>query len=187
MPLRLMSNFLLFSGMIVCIAVLQIQNSRIAELETHLENLSHNVGALDARIEGEEALSGLALKFAVSNKATMQNLSRMRTVTVTAYSPRESETDSSPYYTASNRPVRAGILAVSRDLFDSGWVFGRKVYIKSLGIFTIDDLMAGSKQNQVDIFMFDTSQALEFGKRTMQAHLLDLPHGTIQLSQTELK
>ena len=39
------------------------------------------------------------------------------------------------------RKVRQGTIAVSRDLFDQGWVFGRKVRIEGLGIFEINDLM----------------------------------------------
>ncbi len=96
-----------------------------------------------------------------------------RTVTVTAYTPRPEETDDSPNETASQNLVRRGIIAVSRDLFDNGWVFGRKVFIRNMGIYTIDDLMPRSKQNQVDILMFDLDKAVEFGKKRMEVYLLD--------------
>ena len=93
-------------------------------------------------------------------------------VTVTAYSPREVETDSTPFITASNSPVRPGIVAVSRDLFESGWVFGKKVYIKNMGVFIIDDLMAESKREHLDIFMYDSGQAEHFGVKKLEVFLL---------------
>lgn len=96
-----------------------------------------------------------------------------RTVIVTAYTPRPEETDDSPGETASQNQVRRGIIAVSRDLFDNGWVFGRKVFIRNMGIYTIDDLMPRSKRNQVDILMFDLDKATQFGKKRLEVFLLD--------------
>lgn len=96
-----------------------------------------------------------------------------RTVTVTAYTPRPEETDDSPSETASQNQVRRGIIAVSRDLFDNGWVFGRKVFIRNMGIYTIDDLMPRSKRNHVDILMFDMDKATQFGKKRLEVYLLD--------------
>lgn len=116
----------------------------------------------------------LLYQFTLANHKRIQNLRRKRVLTVTAYSPRRGETDSTPFRTASNRKVRRGIVAVSRDLFDNGWVFGKKVYIKNYGIYTIDDLMASFKRNQVDIFMFETRKALHFGKKKLEVYLLDV-------------
>ena len=112
------------------------------------------------------------MKMGVLNLEAIKNLQRKQNVTVTAYSPSQQETDTTPFITASNKKVRHGIIAVSRDLFDKGWVFGRKVYIKTLGVFTIDDLMAKRKRNHIDIFMFNQTDALSFGKRKLDAHLL---------------
>lgn len=102
----------------------------------------------------------------------IQSLSRGRMLTVTAYSPAVGQTDSTPFITASNRRVRDGIIAVSRDLYSKGWEFGRHVYVKGMGVFTIEDLMHSRKRNQVDIFMFDTHRALQFGRRKMRVYLL---------------
>lgn len=99
--------------------------------------------------------------------------SRVRRLTVTAYSPREVETDSDPFITASMQPVREGGVAVSRDLFYAGWVFGRKIYIEGYGIFVITDLMHSRKKEQIDIFMFNTKKALKFGKKKIRIALLD--------------
>ena len=92
-------------------------------------------------------------------------------VIVTAYSPRKEECNDDPFTAASMRPVKAGTIAVSRDLFDAGWVFGRKVYIKGLGIYEVNDLMNARYTNRIDIFMWDTQKAKQFGVRNTTASL----------------
>lgn len=170
-------------------ALLLLQQNTIHELSSHMETMQYEMDTLRADVAGAHARTALALKMTMTNQNSIQVMQRKKVVNVTAYSPREGETDDTPFFTATNRKVRHGIVAVSRDLFDQGWVFGRKVYIKSLGIFTIDDLMAETKRNQIDIFMFDTQEALNFGKRTLEAHLLamnDVPcsDGDMVLSET---
>ena len=83
--------------------------------------------------------------------------------TITAYSATESECDSDPTITASMRKVRPGTVAVSRDLFNKGWTFGGKIYIKSLGVYEINDLMHERYKNRVDVFIGDTVKARKFG------------------------
>ena len=100
---------------------------------------------------------------------------------VTAYSARESETDSTPTITASGQKVRKGIIAVSRDLYSSGWTFGKKVIIPGVGIFEVQDKMGKSRKrgkkrikqtNCLDIFMEDTSKAVLFGRQKLIAKLI---------------
>lgn len=95
-------------------------------------------------------------------------------VTVTAYNAEASQTDSDPDIAASMRRVRPGTIAVSRDLFDKGWVFGRKVRIEGLGIFEINDLMAARHDKAIDIFLGNNQQAHAFGKRQIRAALLNI-------------
>jgi 3D (Asp-Asp-Asp) domain-containing protein len=107
-----------------------------------------------------------------SKQQLVESLQRGRMLRVTAYSAEPEQTDDTPNITASNNPVRRGIVAVSRDLFESGWTFGRRVFVEGLGVFTIDDLMHKRKREQIDIFMHDTDQALRFGRQEMNVHLL---------------
>lgn len=100
--------------------------------------------------------------------------SPVKTVTVTAYNPTARQTDSDPLIAASMRKVRLGTIAVSRDLFNQGWVFGRKVRIEGLGIFEINDLMNKRYTQRIDIFMWDESQARQFGKKNIKAALLEI-------------
>lgn len=95
-------------------------------------------------------------------------------VTVTAYNADPAQTDSDPDIAASMRRVRPGTIAVSRDLFDRGWVFGRKVRLEGIGIYEINDLMAPRHSRAVDIFIHSSSQAQAFGKRRIKAALLNI-------------
>lgn len=98
----------------------------------------------------------------------------VRTVTVTAYNPTTDQCDEDPLIAASMRKVRSGTIAVSRDLFDQGWVFGRKVRIEGIGIFEINDLMNKRFTQRIDIFMWDEGQARQFGKKNIKAALLEI-------------
>ncbi|WP_051694435.1 3D domain-containing protein [Desulfohalovibrio reitneri] len=144
---------------------IESQADRIDELRQEL--------ALLRASSKENAKSVVTLhKLAFINRSLIHQANRRRKVTVTAYSPREQETDSTPTLTATNNKVRHGIVAVSRDLFQQGWVFGRRVYIQGEGVFVIDDLMAKDKRRQLDIFMHDTQDALRFGAKKREAYLL---------------
>jgi len=96
----------------------------------------------------------------------------VKEVTVTAYSPTVAECGPNPRTTASMGKARPGIVAVSRDLFDEGWVFGKKVYVKGHGIFEIADLMSSRYTQRMDIFFPDTDKARQFGKKQVTVALL---------------
>lgn len=155
-------------------AGLWVQHSEVLVMRQQLEDQQERLGRLELELRVKRDVGGLFAKLIASNRKKILSMQRTRSLTVTAYSPRPEESDSSPHLTASNKRVRQGIVAVSRDLFDLGWVFGKKVYIKDFGIFTIDDLMAGDKRNHVDIFMDDTAAAQSFGRRVLNVSLVDM-------------
>lgn len=97
---------------------------------------------------------------------------RIKEVTLTAYSPTEEECGPAPFTTASQGKVRRGIVAVSRDLFDQGWVFGKKVYVKGHGVYEIADLMSKRYTKRMDIFVPDSNEAKRFGKKQATVALL---------------
>lgn len=99
-------------------------------------------------------------------------VARFSKVTVTAYTPRAKETDSDPHLTATMRPIRPGIIAVSRDLLNNGWAFGSKVYIHQLGVFTIGDVMHPRWKKSIDIALFNLKEARNFGRRHDVAAIL---------------
>jgi 3D (Asp-Asp-Asp) domain-containing protein len=104
-----------------------------------------------------------------------------RAVTITAYTARSRECDASPHMTAMMvRPRPGRTIAVSRDLFNDGWTFGRSVYIAGLGVFVIEDLMHARHTQRIDILMPTVKQARQFGKVMGQAVLIaeGKAHGT---------
>lgn len=147
--------------------------AEICQLKMNIERCETTIQQLTADLAMSRDALSVMQKLVLVNSHRIQTLRPKRTVVVTAYTARAEETDTTPEVTASNRKVRPGIIAVSRDLFDSGWVFGKKVYIKSLGVFTIDDLMAESKTDHIDIFMPDLDKATKFGARELDVYLLD--------------
>ena len=154
-------------------AVIGLQQRIINRFEQRAVDFEVRLAKVESTVQSKNAAISLLSKFVAENHKRINTYKVKRTLTVTAYSPERNQTDDTPNITATNNRVRPGIVAVSRDLFDKGWVFGKKVYIKGMGIFTIDDLMHQRKRNQVDIFMPDTSQALEFGRQQRDVYLLE--------------
>lgn len=96
-----------------------------------------------------------------------------RAVTLTAYTARTRECDETPEVTAMMvKPTPGRTIAVSRDLFDDGWTFGRSVYIAGLGVYVIEDLMHKRHTQRIDILMGTVKEANRFGKISGQAVLI---------------
>lgn len=152
----------LCASLVILAVVVVVKQQQIDDLSHRLELVQKTAEARKVLVEEARLLQ----------KA--MNMSPVRTVTVTAYNPSTDQCDDDPLIAASMRKVRSGTIAVSRDLFDQGWVFGRKVRIEGLGIFEINDLMNKRYTQRIDIFMWDESQAREFGKKNIKAALLDI-------------
>ena len=112
-----------------------------------------------------KALIFITLFMLTASLACAEPISVIRVhVTLTAYSARKCETDSTPTITASGKKVRPGIVALSRDLETLfGFKFGDKVILEGHGPLVFEDRMHKRKKLQVDIFMSKTKDALNFG------------------------
>jgi 3D (Asp-Asp-Asp) domain-containing protein len=139
-----------------------------------LQSIRNAISVVD--LESVVAIQAIQIKALEGRTVTTirEQITKPVEVTVTAYSPRVKETDSSPFKTAFNKEVKQGTIAVSRDLFLSGWTPGRKVYIYQIGVYTISDLMHHRKSSHLDVFFFSTKQALEFGIKQSRAILLEI-------------
>ena len=110
------------------------------------------------------------------NKALDQAKERMRAVrfvpvVVTAYNPVVAQTDNTPEITASNKRVRPGIVALSRDLEQEfGFRFGDTVVIERIGCFVFEDRMNKRWTRRVDILMHSREAARKFGVQS--SHLM---------------
>ena len=82
-------------------------------------------------------------------------------VTVTCYNSEPDQTDSTPFTTAFNWTVRPGIIAVSHDLLERGYVPGSKVYVKGFGVFMVGDIMHDRFTKRVDIWIPKNKQVFK--------------------------
>jgi 3D (Asp-Asp-Asp) domain-containing protein len=95
-------------------------------------------------------------------------------VKVTAYNPVRSQTDDSPFVTASNKRVKVGMVALSRDLErEFGFAFGDTVYLHGFGSFVFEDRMHRRKKRHVDILMLDSMEARRFGVKNSYLLVLE--------------
>lgn len=154
---------LLLGGLIFQAVTIEAKNREIGDLSRALDITSYKADAAERALVVTQALQSKLLE----NR-------QVRTVTVTAYNPTEDQCDADPLVAASMRKVKTGTVAVSRDLFDQGWVFGKKIRIEGLGIFEINDLMNKRFTRRVDVFMWDEDEAVRFGHKKARAALLDI-------------
>lgn len=91
----------------------------------------------------------------------------VRDVTVTSYNNDIAQTDNTPNITASNRPVKDGIIAVSRDMIKDGTIkYGDLVYIDCFNRwFIADDTMNERFTRRLDVFMYDKKESLKINKK----------------------
>jgi len=89
-------------------------------------------------------------------------------VVATAYNSMESQTDSSPWITASGSRCRPGVIA------SNFLPFGTKVMIEGFGnrIFTVEDRMNKRYKKRVDIWFKKHQDAKKFGKRRVKYYVL---------------
>jgi 3D (Asp-Asp-Asp) domain-containing protein len=90
----------------------------------------------------------------------------IRKVTVTAYTASLDECDDDPNNTAIMTSPRPGwTVAVSRDLLEDGWGFGRKVWIDGVGVREIGDVMNSRWTGRIDVLVGRKKEAKRFGVR----------------------
>ena len=181
-----MGRILIMALMTVTIAALTAviwrQQGTIETLREEARSLSGGVDYLRRTVQDADAqrlsslIEGACLAREVDDlraELGARSGSRSRTLAVTAYTASPEETDDDPILTASNQPVRLGTVAVSQDLYKNGWSFGKKVYIDSLGVYEINDLVGSQHKRRIDVFMNDKGKALRFGIQSRKITLLE--------------
>lgn len=148
----------------------------VTRMEYALSQAEHEKRSIRLDLEKTRDESALLQAVVWANLARIADPAPNTVLTVTAYSTFELVQDGQdePMLTASLSKPKEGGVAVSRDLFKQGWVFGKKVYIKNHGVFTITDVMGESRLKSVDIFMDDHGRAVQFGKKRIEVVLLDV-------------
>lgn len=114
-------------------------------------------------------------------------------VTATAYTSLSSQTDNSPYITATGARTRLGIIAVSRDLLGP-LPYGSRVKLQDLGsfdrsdgrrfnnlladrVFVVEDTMNMRWRNRIDVWLPDQGTVVRFGIRRMKLTVLQVGRG----------
>jgi len=95
---------------------------------------------------------------------------RKTTVTITAYSSTVSQTDDTPFTTASGTRVRNGIVATN------SLPFGTKIRIPSIfgnKVFVVEDRMNSRYKDNVDIWFSNYLEAKTFGVKTATIEILE--------------
>jgi 3D (Asp-Asp-Asp) domain-containing protein len=93
-------------------------------------------------------------------------------VTCTAYTSRICETDSTPEITATNKRVRPGYIALSRDLISfytpgAPFSYGDRIELIGLGTFQVEDTMNSRWRRRADIWVGSLDVAWAWGHRTV--------------------
>lgn len=109
----------------------------------------------------------------------------------TGYNSLESQTDSTPFITATGTRTRFGVVAVSRDLLGTDLPYGSLVRIRDLGayhtgngvgafqslldgqqIFVVEDTMHPRKSRQLDVWFERYDTAVNWGVRKVEVELV---------------
>lgn len=88
-------------------------------------------------------------------------------ILITSYNNHTNQTDDTPNITSTSRPVREGMVAVSRDFLNNGWVkYGDLVYIDCFDKwYIIEDTMHERHTKHIDIFLFDKNESIKINKK----------------------
>lgn len=143
------------------------------------------------------------VKLHVSPRATLRNEPRSYTferhgppakpsfvLRATGYNSLESQTDDTPFITATGSRTRPGIVAISRDLLAGSIPYGSLVRLKDLGgyhgggygkfqdkldaqgLFVVEDTLHRRKTQQVDVWFESYYEALQWGIRKVEVELV---------------
>jgi 3D (Asp-Asp-Asp) domain-containing protein len=124
------------------------------------------------------------------------------TLKSTAYNSEESQTDSTPFITATGATTAFGIIAVSRDMLEH-IPYGSLVRLKDLGnyrngrgegkyqelldgqgLFIVEDTMHPRKIEQIDVWFPHRSEALSWGVRKVELEVVRVGRDGPVLEQT---
>ncbi len=97
-------------------------------------------------------------------------------VTLTAYQPIASQTDSSPTWTSEGDRTSKHGCAVSQDLLRSGRVkYGDVLFVPGYGYRVVNDTMNVRHHNRVDLLVFTRKEEQAVGEKRTTVYLLGVP------------
>lgn len=114
---------------------------------------------------------------AKAQAAAPQRTGRSAVVRATSYTSLASQTDSTPFITATGTRTRFGVIAVSRDLLRV-FPYGTKVMLEDLSgtyskmlagkVFVVEDTMNARLSNTIDVWLPTNGQSVQWGARSVR-------------------
>lgn len=137
-----------------------IKTSKISELNTEIEHLQNTI-----KLQETQKTIKIDTKFDLTNAEYLKY--SLKDITITSYNNHVNQTDDTPNITATNRPVREGIVAASPDLINKGIIkYGDLVYIDCFDKwYVVEDTMNKKFERRLDIFLFDKDESLKINKK----------------------
>lgn len=136
--------------------------------------IAHSIGKKQGRIAFENELKQRAKNekenIKIYSTFNLKNVEYTKQVLlgvqVTSYNNEAMQTDSTPNITATNRPVREGIIAASPDLLNKGIIkYGDLVFIDCFNQwFVVEDTMNKRFTRRLDVFLFDKQESLKINR-----------------------
>ena len=171
---------------------LRVENQTLHKNNTNLRKECNNITAESNLLKGivykkvklAPTMNNILQEKGNSFIAPMLYSKQSRILKATAYTPRIEECDSDPFIAASGDSVRPYTIAVSRDLMQQGWKFGRCVFIQEVnkrgstveggicGFYFINDVMHSRWKSSIDIIHWNVKDAFRFGCRQVKVYLL---------------
>lgn len=119
----------------------------------------------------QESLSvfGSKIKGYSSKTANEAVYGKKMDILVTGYSSTVDQCDGDPFITASGSHVHKGTMACPRE-----YAFGTKIEIDGMGTFVCEDRGGAIKGNHFDMWFESRGEALQWGKRTVEARIISM-------------
>ena len=155
----LAAALILITAIAFLLIVDEKQHAIIANQDVKISTLQQELSIAQIELSRDDVLIANLLKGWERSKPVFNKL-----VTITVYTSRTQETDSTPWTTASNKKVRPGTLAISRDLL-SLIPYGTEVVLAGYGSFVVTDTMNKRYKNAVDIWSGDLKAAQLHGRK----------------------
>ena len=134
--------------------------SKIDKLNIEIQQLQNTI-----KEQEKQKIIEVNTKFDLTNAEYLKY--SLKDITVTSYNNHANQTDNTPNITATNRPVREGIVAASPDLISKGIIkYGDLVYIDCFDKWYVaEDTMNKKFERRLDIFLFDKDESLKINKK----------------------
>lgn len=153
---------------IFCYIVACFLNETSKKQENYTSIFEFKTNEVEAKEEKKEVKE---IDFCGLKDVVCEDESEWITAEFSAYNNVESQCDSSPDTTASNKKIKGGEKWVAVN----GYEFGTKIEIEGMGIYTVEDRMNRRYGiNNIDIlFHKDTEKALEFGRKKLRYRVIN--------------